>query len=103
MQNQLNKYSFNKTYNLSDNNSFSPINFMQTFLNVHPIFKEGQQDAIEFMLAGATGVAVGMMNFVNPYATEEVVKGIEDYMIRHNIDDINTIIGAVHQPLELSK
>ena len=54
------------------------------------------EDAIEFMLAGATGVAVGMMNFVNPYATEEVVKGIEDYMIRHNIDDINTIIGAVH-------
>ena len=54
------------------------------------------EDAIEFMLAGATGVAVGMMNFVNPYATEEVVKGIEDYMIRHNIDDINNIIGAVH-------
>jgi dihydroorotate dehydrogenase (NAD+) catalytic subunit len=54
------------------------------------------EDAIEFLLAGATGVAVGMMNFVNPYATEEVVKGIEDYMIRHNIDDINTIIGAVH-------
>ena len=54
------------------------------------------EDAIEFMLAGATGVAVGMMNFVNPYATEEVVKGIEDYMIRHNLDDINTIIGAVH-------
>ena len=54
------------------------------------------EDAIEFMLAGATGVAVGMMNFVNPYATEEVVKGIEDYMIRHNIEDINTIIGAVH-------
>ncbi|MCR4686125.1 MAG: dihydroorotate dehydrogenase [Lachnospiraceae bacterium] len=54
------------------------------------------EDAIEFMLAGATGVAVGMMNFVNPYATEEVVKGIEDYMIRHDIDDINTIIGAVH-------
>ena len=54
------------------------------------------EDAIEFLLAGATGVAVGMMNFVNPYATEEVVKGIEDYMIRHNIEDINTIIGAVH-------
>ena len=54
------------------------------------------EDAIEFMLSGATGVAVGMMNFVNPYATEEVVKGIEDYMIRHNIEDINTIIGAVH-------
>ena len=33
------------------------------------------EDAIEFMLAGATGVAVGAMNFVNPYTTAEVVKG----------------------------
>ena len=36
------------------------------------------EDAIEFMLAGATGVAVGAMNFVNPYTTAEVVKGIEE-------------------------
>ena len=53
------------------------------------------EDAIEFMLAGATGVAVGMMNFVNPYATSEIVDGIEAYMKQHNIEKITDIIGAV--------
>ena len=53
------------------------------------------EDAIEFMLAGATGVAVGAMNFVNPYTTQEVVNGIEDYMRTYNIENINEIIGAV--------
>jgi len=53
------------------------------------------EDAIEFMMAGATAVAVGAMNFVNPYATEEVVAGIEDYMKKYNIADINEIIGCV--------
>jgi len=53
------------------------------------------EDAIEFMLAGATAVAAGAMNFVNPYLTENMVTGIEDYMKRHNIEDINDIIGCV--------
>lgn len=53
------------------------------------------EDAIEFMLAGATGVAVGAMNFVNPYTTAETVKGIEDYMKQYNIENISDIIGAV--------
>jgi len=53
------------------------------------------EDAIEFMLAGASAVAVGAMNFVNPYTTEEVVRGIEDYMRRYNIQDVNELIGAV--------
>ncbi len=53
------------------------------------------EDAIEFMLAGATAVSVGTANFVNPNTTEEVVEGIKNYMDRHNIDDINSIIGAV--------
>lgn len=53
------------------------------------------EDAIEFMLAGATGVAVGAMNFVNPYTTMEVVKGIEDYMQQYGIEDLREIIGAV--------
>ena len=53
------------------------------------------EDAIEFMLAGATGVAVGAMNFVNPYTTAEVVKGIEDYMEQYNIENIIDIIGSV--------
>ena len=53
------------------------------------------EDAIEFMLAGATAVAAGAMNFVNPYLTEEIATGIEAYMKRHNIEDINSIIGCV--------
>ena len=53
------------------------------------------EDAIEFMLAGATAVAVGAMNFVNPYMTVEVVRGIEEYMRKYNVQDINELIGAV--------
>ncbi len=55
------------------------------------------EDAIEFMLAGATAVSVGAMNFVNPYATTEIVEGIGDYMRRYNVKDINELIGAVEQ------
>ncbi len=53
------------------------------------------EDAIEFLLAGATAVAVGAMNFVNPYTTAEVVKGIEAYMRQYQIEDIRTLIGSV--------
>ena len=53
------------------------------------------EDAIEFMMAGATAVSVGMMNFVNPYATVECVEGIGKYLERHGITDINEIIGCV--------
>lgn len=53
------------------------------------------EDAIEFMMAGATAVAVGAMNFVNPYTTAEVVRGIEDYMRKYNVQDITELIGAV--------
>jgi dihydroorotate dehydrogenase (NAD+) catalytic subunit len=52
-------------------------------------------DVIEFMLAGATGVAVGAMNFVNPYTTAETVKGIEAYMKQYNIENLSDIIGSV--------
>lgn len=52
-------------------------------------------DAMEFILAGASMVAVGTANFTNPYATAEIVKGIEDYMRRHHVDDINELIGIV--------
>ena len=52
-------------------------------------------DAMEFILAGATMVAVGTANFVNPYTTIEVIDGIEDYMIRHKVEDINSLIGIV--------
>ena len=52
-------------------------------------------DAIEFILAGATAVAVGTANFMNPYTTVEVADGIEAYMRRHGVEDINDLIGLV--------
>lgn len=53
------------------------------------------EDAIEFILAGATAVSVGAANFVNPYATEEIVQGIEAYMKRYGVEDVKELIGAV--------
>jgi len=53
------------------------------------------EDAIEFLLAGASAVSVGAMNFVNPYTTIEVVKGIEDYMREYHVENITDLIGAV--------
>ena len=53
------------------------------------------EDAIEFIMAGATGVAVGAMNFHNPYATVEVVEGIEKFMKEQGIEDINDVRGCV--------
>lgn len=53
------------------------------------------EDAIEFILAGATMVAVGAANFTNPTATMDVLEGIEAYMKRYNVSDINELIKAV--------
>lgn len=53
------------------------------------------EDALEMIMAGATAVAVGTANFHNPYATVEIIKGIEDYMQANGVDDINTLIGCV--------
>ena len=53
------------------------------------------EDAVEFLLAGASAVAVGAMNFVNPYTTIEVIAGIEAYMKQYGIEDVNEIIGVV--------
>lgn len=53
------------------------------------------EDALEFIMAGASAVAVGTANFVNPTATLDVLKGIEDYMKKYHIDDINELIGCV--------
>lgn len=55
------------------------------------------EDAIEFILAGASAVSIGAMNFVNPYTTVEVVKGIEDYMRRYNVEKLSDLIGAVQE------
>ena len=53
------------------------------------------EDAIEFILAGATAVSVGTANFRNPGVTEEIIHGIEEYMVRNGIEDIKELIGAV--------
>lgn len=53
------------------------------------------EDALEFILAGATAVSVGTANFCNPHATIDIVNGIEDYMRTKNVDDINELIGIV--------
>lgn len=53
------------------------------------------EDAIEFLLAGASAVSVGAANFFNPYVTEEIVRGIETYMEQYKIEDIKELIGAV--------
>ena len=53
------------------------------------------EDALEFILAGATAVAVGTANFFNPYATVEIVKGIERYMEEQGVEKITDLVGAV--------
>ncbi len=52
-------------------------------------------DALEFIMAGATMVAVGTANFNNPYATMQIIDGIADYMHQNNVKDINELIGCV--------
>ncbi len=53
------------------------------------------EDALEFILAGASAVAVGTANFRNPHATLDVIEGINDYMEKNKIEDIKSLIGAV--------
>ena len=53
------------------------------------------EDALEFIMAGATAVSVGTANFINPATTLEVVDGVKAYMERHQINDINELIGCV--------
>lgn len=56
---------------------------------------EKAEDALEFIMAGATAVSVGTANFYNPCTTLDVINGIEDYMIRNKIEDIHELIGCV--------
>jgi dihydroorotate dehydrogenase (NAD+) catalytic subunit len=56
------------------------------------------ENAIEFMLAGATAVAVGTANFINPKAAGDVIAGIEDYLERKGIGDVKEIIGGMNAP-----
>lgn len=52
-------------------------------------------DAVEFMLAGATAVAVGTANFMNPQATVDVIDGVIDYCEEQGVNDVNDLIGAL--------
>ena len=53
-------------------------------------------DAVEFMLAGATAVAIGTGNFVRPDATMKILGGIRSYLQKRNISDIRELIGGMH-------
>ncbi|MGE4283997.1 MAG: dihydroorotate dehydrogenase [Clostridia bacterium] len=53
------------------------------------------EDAVEFMLAGASAVAVGTANFIDPLACPKIIKGLEQYLNKNNINSVNEIIGKV--------
>ncbi len=52
------------------------------------------EDALEFILAGASLVAVGTAQFINPYAGIEIIRGIEDYMVKYNVSHLKDLIGT---------
>lgn len=56
---------------------------------------QNTEDALEFMMAGATMVAVGTANFYHPYATSEIIDGLERYVEKENLNNISQIIGCV--------
>ncbi len=53
------------------------------------------EDAVEFMLAGAKAISIGCGNFIDPYTAPKTVEGIEKYLEKHHIDDVNEIVGKV--------
>ncbi|MGH9520452.1 MAG: nitronate monooxygenase, partial [Terriglobales bacterium] len=56
------------------------------------------QDAAEFMLAGATAVQIGTMNFWDPKATENVLKGLRRFCTRHGLESVRALTGALAAP-----
>ncbi|HWR71954.1 MAG TPA: nitronate monooxygenase, partial [Nitrospirota bacterium] len=54
------------------------------------------EDALEFLLAGSTAVAVGTANFINPEATIDVIRGLERFLVEQGIGDVRDLIGKVH-------
>lgn len=55
------------------------------------------EDALEFIMAGATAVAVGTANFTDPYSTLKVIQEMEEYMVNYQVEDINELIGCVNR------
>jgi dihydroorotate dehydrogenase (NAD+) catalytic subunit len=54
-------------------------------------------DALEFLIVGARAIQVGTANFVNPRATMDILEGIEEYMVRHRIRDIQALVGTLNE------
>ena len=53
------------------------------------------KDAIEFILAGASAIQIGTANFIDPQVTIKVIEGIKEYMIRHQVENVTDLIGAI--------
>lgn len=105
MKIDINKRSFvlaNKTGGLSGP-AIKPVAVRMVYQASHavkiPIIGMGgianAEDALEFIMAGASAVAVGAMNFIDQKTTIKVIDGISDYMQRNNIEDISELIGCV--------
>ena len=105
MKIDINRRAFalaNKTGGLSGP-AIKPVAVRMVYQTAHavklPIIGMGgiatAEDTIEFMMAGATGISVGTVNFVNPRATVDIVEGIEKFMKEQKIEDIREIIGCV--------
>lgn len=105
MKIDINKRSFalaNKTGGLSGP-AIKPVAVRMVYQASHavsiPVIGMGgianAEDALEFIMAGASAVSIGAMNFINPYATVETVEGIEAFMRKNNMEDINELIGCV--------
>jgi dihydroorotate dehydrogenase (NAD+) catalytic subunit len=56
------------------------------------------EDALQYILAGATAVQVGTANFVNPRTATEIVDGLARYLQQHDIADISALVGAARPP-----
>jgi dihydroorotate dehydrogenase (NAD+) catalytic subunit len=71
-----------------------------------PIFGIGgisnAEDALEFLLTGATAIQVGTMNFIDPAISVKIVDGIETYALEHGISDISTLVGALDADVKFS-
>ncbi len=59
------------------------------------------QDALEYILAGATAIQLGTANLINPLAGSVMIQGLEHYLVEHQIDDIRTLIGKAHHKEEV--
>lgn len=55
-------------------------------------------DALEFLIAGATMVAVGTVNFINPRVSLDVIQGIKEYLERHQMENVRELTGSLYQP-----